>query len=127
MRPRSVPTGAFWYTPKEDEGAERPTRFKLAPLTFDERMEAMDNATVTVHRDGETETRQRTFRQALEQVRSHLLEAEHFVPQPYPVDGSREAQDAWLAQIGEAGVFELSQALWNRSALTEAEKNGPSS
>jgi hypothetical protein len=122
-------TEAWWYVlvserakPKEEQ-----SRFRLKPLTQSERMRVWDDHNwVTVSADGGSQVNSRGLQQAHSLVVANLLEVENFPldgPKTWPIDGSRKDKEAYLELLDDMDVFEIGNAIREKSTLEVEAKN----
>lgn len=120
---------AWWYTLISERSSkpEEQSRFKLAPLTQAERMRVFDDASwVSVDNDGKSTVQPRGFQQARELLLEKLVETENFplgAPKAWPANGSRSAKEEYLELLDDMDVFEIGNAIRQKSTLEVAAKN----
>jgi hypothetical protein len=122
-------TESWWYTLHSERGKpkDQQSRFRLKPLTQAERMRVWDDHNwVTVKADGESAVNSRGLQQAHALVISNLLEVENFPldgPKAWPVEGNRKEKEAYLELLDDMDVFEIGNAIREKSTLEVEAKN----
>jgi hypothetical protein len=118
---------SFRYVPEADRAlpVEEQSTFILNPLTGPERARLMDEATVThVLSDGTKEIVDRTYRQARENVRAHLVSIENFPPgAPKAWPAKAREQDEYLELLDDGLLLEIHNEHFTRSWLGADAKN----
>lgn len=120
---------AWWYVldaerakPKEEQ-----SRFRCQPLTQAQRMRVWDDHNwVTVGTNGERAISTRGLQQAHELCLSQITEVQNFPldgPKPWPDKGSKGEKEAYLEQLEDMDVFEIGNAIRNKSTLEVEAKN----
>lgn len=123
-------TEAWWYvlmSERKNEKADQ-SRFLLKPLTQAERMRVWDDHNwVTVNpADGSSAVSSRGLQQAHALVLSNLVEVENFPldgPKPWPAKGSRAEKETYLEMLDDMDVFEIGNAIREKSVLEPEVKN----
>jgi hypothetical protein len=118
---------AWWYvllSEREKPQAEQ-SRFLLKPLSQAERMGVWDdNSWVTIDKEGKRTITPRGFQQAYDLCLSQITQVENFPldgPQSWP--GSPAAREVYLEQLDDMDVFEIGNAVREKSALGAEVKN----
>jgi hypothetical protein len=79
-----------------------------------------------IEANGRRTLNSRSFQQAHALVISQLLATENFpldAPKQWPVDGSRSDKEAYLELLDDMDVYEIGNAIRDRSILEEEAKN----
>jgi hypothetical protein len=120
---------AWWQVLESEKGKpeQEQSRFLLGPLTQAERMRVWDDSSwLTVDKDGNKAISARGFQQAHALLLSKLLEVRNFPldgPKPWPTTGSRGEKESYLELLNDMDVFELGNAVRERSTLEQEAKN----
>ncbi|MDP9202290.1 MAG: hypothetical protein M3P26_10235 [Gemmatimonadota bacterium] len=118
---------AWWYVlmSEREKPKEEQSRFLLKPLTQAERMGVWDdNSWVTVDKEGKRTITPRGFQQAYDLCLTQITQAENFPlngPQSWPT--SRSAREVYLEMLDDMDVFEIGNAVREKSVLEVEAKN----
>lgn len=104
-----------WYTPKEEEGKDNATRFKIRPLSG---VEAMD---LELYKDHEGNTRI-TGRSARTILRHGLTDWEHFGTDAEAVAFRPGNPDENIARLPQSIADELVAEIFRRTVVNEADR-----
>lgn len=120
---------SWWYvllSEREKPKAEQ-SRFFCRPLRQYERMHVWDDsAWITIDADGKKTVSARGFQQAHELCLTHLVATENFPldeVKPWPDKGSKEEKEAYLEMLDDMDLFEIGNAIREKSTLGAEVKN----
>lgn len=120
---------AWWYVlmSEREKPKEEQSRFLCKPLTQAERMRVWDDHNwVTVDREGQSAVNSRGLQQAHALCVSQIIEVQNFpleAPRPWPAQGSKAEKEAYLEQLDDMDVFEIGNAVREKSVLEVEAKN----
>lgn len=120
---------AWWYVLVSEREKSKPeqSRFLCQPLTQAERMRVWDDHNwVIVNGDGTSSVNSRGLQQAHELVIDKLRDVQNFPldgPKPWPANGSKAEKEAYLEMLEDMDVFEIGNAIREKSTLEAEAKN----
>lgn len=120
---------AWWYVLLSEQKSprEEQSRFLLQPLTQAERARVWDDFKwVAVAPDGSRAITSRAMQQAYSLVLTKLVETENFPTgeaKAWPADGTPEQKQKYLDLLDDMDVFEIGNAIREKSTLEEEVKN----
>jgi hypothetical protein len=112
-----------------DRPAAEQTIFVLSPLSQAERMAVWDDGSwIRVESDGSKVIAQRGYQQALEMVRTHVVDVQNLQDAdgnvlPFPKDGTPAERAKFLECLDDVDVLIIGQYIRDRSSIGEPEKN----